>query len=230
MNLLSLDTSTLTGSAAVVSDGVVLAESTARVRATQSEQILPLVDEVLARAGLTLDRIDRIAVGIGPGSFTGVRIALATAKGLHLATGAALYGVRSLDALASSLWGAQGLVLAALDARRGETYAALYRLDGNERETVLAPFHGSPASVGEAVRAFDGPIAVVGDLGADDLRALTGDDRRFALAPAVLATPLARFVAYEVLADRGTLDEGALEPLYVRGSDAKLPGGKTVAP
>ncbi len=231
MKILALDTSTLAGSVAVVADGALLAESTARVRANHSEQLLPLVDEVLTRAGLALDAIDRIAVGIGPGSFTGVRIGVATAKGLHLASGAALVGVSSLDALVASAWAARGYVLAALDARRGEAFAALYEASPCERRVVIEPMHGPPSAVGAlaVARCPQGPIAVVGDLGDADLAALTARaPERFTLAPAVVGTPLARFVAWEALVGRGRVDAGDLEPLYVRGSDAKLPGGREV--
>lgn len=231
MKILALDTSTLTGSAAVVVDGVVLAESTTRIRATHSEQILPLVDEVLARAGVALHEIDRIGVGVGPGSFTGVRIGVATAKGLHIATGVALVGVSSLEALASAAWGVRGYVLAALDARRGEAYAALYALATGERRVVMDASIGAPDLMGARAltRCTEGEITVVGDLSPADLAALTAcDPSRFVVAPSVAASPLARFVAWEVLAGRGRLDAGELEPLYVRGSDAKLPGGREV--
>jgi tRNA threonylcarbamoyladenosine biosynthesis protein TsaB len=231
VKILALDTSTLTGSAAVVVDGAVVAESTTRIRATHSEQILPLVDEVLARAGLALDAIDRIGVGVGPGSFTGVRIGVATAKGLHIATGVALVGVPSLDALASAAWGVRGCVLAALDARRGEAYAALFAVAPGERRAVMDASIGAPALLGARALALcaEGAITVVGDLSPADLAALTAcDPSRFVVAPSVVASPLARFVAWEVLAGRGRLDAGELEPLYVRGSDAKLPGGREV--
>lgn len=231
MKILALDTSTLSGSAAVTDDGDVLAEVTARVRATHSEQILALVDRALQLAGVTLRDIHRLAVDLGPGSFTGVRIGLSTAKGLQLGTGLDLYGVSSLDVLAASAWGAHGNLLAALDARRNEVYAGLYRGDGTARATSIATLHGGPEVVGqrvvEAVPAGD--ITVVGDL--DDVlfrRLSSAAPERFVRAPRAAATPLARYVAWEVHAGRGVLDRGDLEPEYVRGSDAKLPGGRGV--
>lgn len=233
MKILALDSSTLTGSAAVLDGGVVLAESTARVRAGHAEQMLPLVQEVLARAELTLAAVDLLAVGVGPGSFTGVRIAVATAKGLALATGLPLWGVGSLDALAEGAWAlGEGVLVAALDARRGELFAAAWRATAGSRAALLAPTNGRAEVVGrslaERVRAGD-VVWVVGDATDVDLealsRALPSPARR---APAVCATPLARWVAWAAMHGRATLDEGALEPRYVRGSDAKLPGG--VAP
>ncbi len=105
MKVLALDACTVTASAAVLDGDAVLAECACGVRATHAEQLLPLVRDALTRAGVRLDDLSRLAVGIGPGSFTGVRIGLATAKGLAVATGLPLYGVTSLDALAASAWG-----------------------------------------------------------------------------------------------------------------------------
>lgn len=229
MKILALDSCTLTGSAAIVVDGEVLAESTARVRSTHSEQLLPLVDEVLTRAGVALDTLDRIAVGVGPGSFTGVRLGVSTAKGLHVATGVPLVGVTSLDALAASAWAHRGRLLAALDGRRDEVFAALY--DCDETRALVGALHGAPEVVGAAaLQGHDDVITVVGDLSsALFLRLASAASERFVRAPAVLATPLARFIAWEVIAGRGRLDDGSLEPEYMRGSDAKLPGGREVA-
>lgn len=185
---------------------------------------LPLVEEVLTRANVALDALDRIAVGIGPGSFTGVRIAVATAKGLHIASGVSLYGVSSLDALAASAWCARGPVLAALDARRGELYAALYDARGSDRRALMAPCHGAASMIGERVLACcEGVVTVVGDLSSADFAALSSTaPTRFIRAPRVFEAPLARVIAWEAFEGRATLDTGALEPLYVRGSDAKL--------
>lgn len=228
MKILAFDTSTFAASAAVVDGGTVLAESSVLQRAGHSERLLPLVDEVLARAGLPLGAIDRLAAGLGPGSFTGVRLGLATAKGLQLATGIPLVGVSSLDALAASAWGVEGPLVAALDARRDEVYAALFRQREGDREAVGTPVHLTPEALGVwLAEAFRGVgVTVVGDL--DDglfarlSRAAAGPLRR---APRVVGTPLARWVAAEVLAGRGRPDAGGLEPTYLRGADAKLPGG-----
>jgi tRNA threonylcarbamoyl adenosine modification protein YeaZ len=223
VNILAFDTCTFTGSVAVVSNGILLAESTARMAGTHSEQLISLVDEVLRRSTLTLDDIQRLGVGIGPGSFTGVRIGVATAKGLHLARGIPLYGVCSLDALAATAWNTQGFLVAALDARRGEVFAALYHVENNVRTVVIPPFHGTPERVGSVITASsNGPIACVSDL--DDevyKRTVSSDPERFARAPLSLGSPMARMIAHEVFAGRGTLDDGTLEPMYVRASDAK---------
>ena len=164
MKILAFDTSTFTASAAVLDGRDVLAESSAVLRATHSERLLPLVDEVLARSGVPLDAIERIAVGVGPGSFTGVRLGLATAKGLALATGIPLVGVTSLAALAASAWCHEGPLLATIDARRDEVYAAFFLPRAGERVTVRGAVHVRPEALGAlALDAFpEGNIAVVG--------------------------------------------------------------------
>lgn len=222
MNILALDTTTLLGSVAVVSDGVVLAESSTRVRATHSEEILPVIHDVLTRAKTALSKLDAIAVGIGPGSFTGVRIGLATARGLQIATGIQLFGVSSLDALAASAWSAPGCVVCVLDARRGEVFASLYDVKGGDRERLIGPLAGTPESVAARVNDVLGGrnAVVVGDLDAA-LRARFGAALRY--APSVAGTPQARFLAHEVEAGRALKDDGAMEPLYLRDIDAKLP-------
>ena len=233
MKILAFDTSTFTASAAVLDGRDVLAESSAVLRATHSERLLPLVDEVLARSGVPLDAIERIAVGVGPGSFTGVRLGLATAKGLALATGIPLVGVTSLAALAAAAWCHEGPPLATIDARRDEVYAAFFRPRAGERGEVRGAVHVRPEALGAlALAAFpDGVIAVVGDLGDALYQRLTSaSPSRFSRAPGAVATPLARFVAWEAREGRGRLDDGQLEPEYLRASDAKLPQPRPVTP
>lgn len=226
MNILALDTTTLLGSIAVVSDGLVHAESSTRVRATHSEELLSVLHEVLRRANLPLSRIDALAVGIGPGSFTGVRIGMATARGLQIATGLPLYGVSSLDALASSAWAARGLVVSAIDARRGEVFASVHSLSADGRTRLTDALYGTPESVGARVLSAldDRRAIVVGDLDASLRARLTAaDPLRFSFAPPLAGTPIARYLALEVLTGRAVRDDGTLEPIYLRDIDAKLP-------
>lgn len=227
MNILAIDTSSSVGSAAVIAHGEVLAESSARVRATHSEEILAMVSEVLARGGLRPVDIQLVAVGIGPGSFTGVRIGMATAKGLHIALDVPLVGVTSLNAMAASAWGAEGYVLTALDARRDELYAAGWIVTKGVRTPRIVPFHGSPEVVGETIlRSQDpGRVLVVTDVtDAAWVRLTRASPDRFVRAPRVVGSPLARYIAWEAAAGRGVLDTGSLEPEYLRSHDAKLPG------
>nr|BAL57060.1 peptidase M22, glycoprotease [uncultured delta proteobacterium] len=221
-----MDTSSFTGSVALVEDGMVVSEVVARLRASHSEALLPIVNEVLERASTTLTDVDLLAVGTGPGSFTGVRIALATAKGFRLVTGKPLVGVPSLDALAAAAVGARGPLAAVLDARRDEVFVALYHATAQGRDILLPPTHGTPEAMGALVRQTAGntELLAIGDLSAALWDRFThGAGNGITVLPSVAGTPLARFVAHEALSGLHPRDDGRLEPLYVRPSDAKLP-------
>src|SRR5690349_6667536 len=118
MRTLALDTSTLVGTVAVLEDGALRAEWSASVRASHGETLLPELARTLAQAGLTLAQIDLFAVGLGPGSFTGVRIGVATAKGLALAERKPIVGITSLQVLARGM-ASEPLRAVAVDAHKG---------------------------------------------------------------------------------------------------------------
>lgn len=126
MKILGLDSSGLVASVAVVEDDVLLAESTLDYKKTHSQTLLPMLDGLRSRLELDLDSLDAIAVASGPGSFTGLRIGAATAKGLGLALRRPLVEVPTLEGLAWNLWGTDRLVCPLMDARRNQVYAAAY--------------------------------------------------------------------------------------------------------
>jgi tRNA threonylcarbamoyladenosine biosynthesis protein TsaB len=230
LRVLSIDTATLTGSVALVDDDLVLAESAVLVHGSHSAVLVQTIDAMLASARVELGSIDAFAAGLGPGSFTGVRIGISIAKGFALATERPMFGVCSLQVLAAAAVGAVGPVVGALDARRGEVYFAVYErgADGSLQE-LRAPANVRPELVGEslAILLEDRPATVVSDLdGALRARVREGAGARAVqlhFAPRVLGTPQARLLATEVIAGRAARDEGAMEPLYVRPIDAKLP-------
>jgi tRNA threonylcarbamoyladenosine biosynthesis protein TsaB len=235
--VLGLDSATLTASAAVRRGGALVAARDG-VSLAHSSDLLTLVDAVMAEAGARPAELTSIAAGLGPGSFTGLRIGLATAKGLAFALGLPLLGVSSLAALAHSavrlrpeLAGADALLVPALDARRGELYAGFYRRAGDHvsavaPEVVLAP--GALAAAIDAVRAASGlrQVVVMGDALAAHHAALAGmfADGGAQAAPDLRATPSAIDVA--ALAEAGggdaldVLEQGA--PRYIRPSEAEV--------
>ena len=162
MTILGFDTSTAASTAAVVTragDAHEVAPAPARLaeRPAHAAELLPAVHEAMRRAGVRFSDLDAIAVGRGPGTFTGLRIGVATARALAKANGLPLRGVSSLAALAAGMPG--GLRLPAIDARRGELYAALY--DG-ERE-LWPPFAAPPADLVVLLRAAGAAPLAVGD-------------------------------------------------------------------
>ena len=131
MFLLGIETSTKTGSVAIVSDDCVIAQYSLNIELTHSERLMATVDRVLKDTGLAVAGLDGFAVAIGPGSFTGLRIGISTVKGLAFATGKPVAAVPTLQALAWNLPFAGYPVCPLLDARKKEVYAALYDNDGS---------------------------------------------------------------------------------------------------
>ncbi len=157
MLCLSLDASSLSACAALHESGVLLAECYAQNGRTHSTSLMPMVDFCLHLAGRTMEQVGLVAVAAGPGSFTGVRIAVATAMGL--AEGRRAAAVNTLEALARQAQGFQGLICPLLDARAGQVYAAAYR-DGRE---VLAGAALPLEGYLQSLRSLRAPCLFVGD-------------------------------------------------------------------
>ena len=132
MRVLAVETSTLAGGVALLDDERVVGQYLLDVRVTHSERLMVAVDRLLADAAWAPEDLHGLAVSVGPGSFTGLRIGLSTVKGLALALAIPVAAVPTLDAMAAALPWASLPVCPVLDARRGEVYAALYRWDGGE--------------------------------------------------------------------------------------------------
>lgn len=136
MKLLALDSSGLVASVAIVTEEAMLAEYTVNFKKTHSQTLLPMLEEIVKMVELDLSEVDAIAVAAGPGSFTGLRIGSATAKGLGLALDKPLIGVPTLEGLAYNLCGTDKLICPMMDARRSQVYTGLYEFAGRELITV----------------------------------------------------------------------------------------------
>lgn len=126
MKIIGLDSSGLVAGAAIVEDGILLAEYTTDYKKTHSQTLLPMLAQLKDMIELDLSSVDAIAIAAGPGSFTGLRIGAATAKGLGLALGRPLVEVPTLEGLAYNLWGTERLVCPLMDARRNQVYTGIY--------------------------------------------------------------------------------------------------------
>ena len=136
MKILALDSSGIVASVAVIEDDILLAEYTVNYKKTHSQTLLPMLDEVVKMTELDLQTIDAIAVAAGPGSFTGLRIGSATAKGLGLALKKPLIAVPTVDALAYNLYDVSGLICPIMDARRSQVYTGIYRFEEHKLVAV----------------------------------------------------------------------------------------------
>ena len=131
MKILALDSSGLVASVAVLEDDNCIAEYTINYKKTHSQTLLPMLDEISNMIELDLTTIDAIAVAAGPGSFTGLRIGSATAKGLGQALNKPLIGIPTVDGLAYNLYATDKLICPLMDARRNQTYTGLYEFIKN---------------------------------------------------------------------------------------------------
>ena len=192
MNILSLDTALAACSAALWRDGAIAARRFAPMVRGQSEALMPMVRQVLAEAGAGFADIDLVAVTIGPGAFTGLRIGLAAARGLALATGRPCLGVTTLEAVAAGVAAAErdaGTVLVVLETKRADVYAQSFgaKSVGGELKPLDSPRAVVPERLVGAVApgtppAFNirghpvapGPLVVAGDA-ASRVAAVLGD-------------------------------------------------------
>lgn len=163
MKILGLDSSGLVASVAIVCDDNMLGEYTVNYKKTHSQTLLPMLDEVAKMIELDLNSIDAIAIAGGPGSFTGLRIGSATAKGLGLALNKPIINVPTVDALAYNLVGHAGLVCPLMDARRNQTYTGLYSFDGNEMEVLKEQCAVGIDEIISIVNQFEQPVTFLGD-------------------------------------------------------------------
>lgn len=127
MKIVAIDTSCITSTVGILENGVVLAERMTNYKLSHSESIMPLVDGVFSSLKMDISDIDCIACAVGPGSFTGLRIGVATAKGLALATGKKIVPVPTLMALAYNIFDSRNIIASIIDARRGQVYFGFYR-------------------------------------------------------------------------------------------------------
>lgn len=163
MKILGLDSSGLVASVAIVEDTELRGEYTINYKKTHSQTLLPMLDEVAGMIELDMETIDAIAVAGGPGSFTGLRIGSATAKGLGLALQKPLIHVPTVDALAYNLVGHRDLVCPLMDARRNQTYTGIYAFDGNQMQVLVEQCAVGIEEIIEKVNEYNRPVAFLGD-------------------------------------------------------------------
>lgn len=136
MKILAFDSSGLVASVAILTEDTLLAEYTVNFKKTHSQTLLPMIDEIVKMTEQDLNEIDAIAVAAGPGSFTGLRIGSATAKGLGLALKKPLIPVPTVDALAYNLYGSDKIICPMMDAKRGQVYTGIYEWKAGELHTI----------------------------------------------------------------------------------------------
>lgn len=163
MKILALDSSGMVASVAVVQDGDLLVEYTVNHKKTHSQTLLPMLDAAVQMIQLKLDTIDAIAVASGPGSFTGLRIGSATAKGLGLALDKPLIGVPTTQALAYNLYGTSGVICPIMDARRNQVYTGIYAFADGQMQILKDQMAADIHQVIETLNGTGQPVTFCGD-------------------------------------------------------------------
>lgn len=136
MRILAIDSSSMVATVAITTDGILNAEYTVNHKKTHSQTLLPMIDEICKTLELDVETIDAIAISGGPGSYTGLRIGSATAKGFGLALNKPIVNVPTMDALAYNMFSSSYIVCPIMDARRGQVYTGIYRFNGTEMEII----------------------------------------------------------------------------------------------
>jgi tRNA threonylcarbamoyladenosine biosynthesis protein TsaB len=224
ISVLALDTSTRVQSVAAGEPGVAMTQRDLEVQSGHSSSLLESVHEVLGEAGLLLRDIRLLVVGIGPGSFTGLRIGMAAIKGLAYATGKPIVGVSSLMALAHGAAGFPDAVATATDARKGEVFGAVWeRQQGGAPVALLPEAAFKPMAFARACAALGRPLVGVGNgfaIYPDDLH----NAEMHVLEPAFgwpRASMLAELGVMQ-FGERGATPIEQLEPRYLRLSEAEI--------
>lgn len=163
MKILALDSSGLVASVAVVEEDNLLAEYTVNYKKTHSQTLLPMLDEISRMIELDLESIDAIAVAAGPGSFTGLRIGSATAKGLGLALNKPLIGVPTVEALAYNLYDVPGFICPIMDARRRQVYTGIYSFEQHQMKTIKEQTAMGIEELAEELNQRNQPVIFLGD-------------------------------------------------------------------
>jgi tRNA threonylcarbamoyladenosine biosynthesis protein TsaB len=237
MLILGIDTATTAASVALVEGGSIVRETgggasngngAGAARGNHAATLLPLIDDLLREAKIALPQVDAFAVTLGPGSFTGLRIGLATVKGLVYGSKIPVIGVQTLHAVAARVDDHEGFICPFLDARKKEVYASLFRREGKLLERVSDDVVAPPAAVLDAARKRIGSARclLIGDaivpyealvkaaLGPQGLSTLGAGYPSTAAAAARLAEEKLRRGDYDAV--------GPLAPIYLRPSEAEL--------
>lgn len=163
MKIIGMDSSGLTASVAIVEDDHLVAEYSVNYKKTHSQTLVPMLDEITKMTELDLSTVDAIAIAKGPGSFTGLRIGSATAKGLGLALNIPIIEIPTTDGLAYNFAGTDKIVCPIMDARREQVYTGLYEFEG-EKLKVLLPATAEPVSdTISRINDIGRPVVFLGD-------------------------------------------------------------------
>lgn len=163
MKILAIDSSSVVATVAITDEEKIIAEYSVNHKKTHSQTLLPMIDEIVKMAEINIDELDAIAVSGGPGSFTGLRIGSATAKGIAFAIKKPIIHIPTIDGLAYNMCGTNRIVCPIMDARRNQVYTGLYRFENDEFITIEAQSQKDIMDVIKSVNEIGKSVVFLGD-------------------------------------------------------------------
>jgi tRNA threonylcarbamoyladenosine biosynthesis protein TsaB len=230
MKILAVDTATKSCSVAIMDAGSLSAELITLNEETHSKHLMELIHKVLGMVSFNVGELNGMAVTIGPGSFTGLRIGVSTIKGMAHALDKPVVGISSLDALAWQCAERSYLICALLDARKGEVYSATYRFRDDTLTQISREKASTPVAAIEGIKE---PCVFIGsgaELYREDITKILGDRAYFAPeGDHIIRASSVGFLSMQRFKTRDTVEIASLVPHYIRKSDAELNLGKKCA-
>lgn len=226
LKILGIETTAKVSSAAIMDNNNIISEFNLNVGLTHSQTIMPIINNVLDMSGNKLEDIDVFAVTTGPGSFTGVRIGVSLVKGLSLPRDTKCIGISSLESLAYNLYGFEGYICSAMDARRSQVYSALFEFKDNNMCRIFSDDILKIEQLGEKIKDLDKPLLFVGDGAELCYSNLKNINNKFSLAPLQLRYQKAAsccIVAKKLIQEDSfnLISAQSISPCYLRPSQAE---------
>lgn len=225
MKILGIDSSGLVASAAIADEKNIIAEFTVNNKQTHSQTLLPMIEKVVDMSGIELEQIDAIAIAAGPGSFTGLRIGSATAKGIGLALKKPVVSVPTLEGLAYRVSVFEGIICPIMDARRNQVYTGIYKMDKGNLVCLSEQKAVDIHEIMEELEKYDEKVIFLGD-GVEVQRETIEKEfkKEYCFAPIHLSKQSAAAVAVlgNIYFNQGKAEDAAEhKPIYLRKSQAE---------
>jgi tRNA threonylcarbamoyladenosine biosynthesis protein TsaB len=225
MKILAIDTSGIVASVCVMDETKTIAEFTVNYKKTHSQTIMPMVKNICDMVELDLSEVDYVAVSSGPGSFTGLRIGAATAKGLAHGLNKRIVPVPTLDTLAYNIYETQKIICPIMDARRGQVYAAFYNWNDGKLEKLTDYLAQPIEEIADIALGFENEVIFLGDgvaVHEQVLRNLLGDNLMIAPPNSNMqrASSLGA-LAFEFIKEHKDINYAEFAPFYIRKSQAE---------
>lgn len=225
MKILGIDSSGLVASAAIADEKNIIAEFTVNNKQTHSQTLLPMIEKVVDMSGIEIEQIDAIAIAAGPGSFTGLRIGSATAKGIGLALKKPVVSVPTLEGLAYRVSVFDGIICPIMDARRNQVYTGIYKMDKGKLVCLSEQKAVDIHEIMEELEKYDEKVIFLGD-GVEVQRETIEKEfkKEYCFAPIHLSKQSAAAVAVlgDIYFNQGKAEDAAEhKPIYLRKSQAE---------